>query len=78
MSKRKHKRRLKPRTIWILVVAYFVVGGVIAALFLQQLAAGVKPAGPGEASLNNAWGLFPVVVMLWPVFLIIWLVKALR
>jgi len=77
MTKRKRKRRLKPRTIWLLVLGYFLVGSVLAALFLQQLTAGAAPATPGQPSLNNAWALFPVVVMLWPIFVIVWLVKAL-
>jgi hypothetical protein len=77
MTKRKRKRRLRPRTIWLLVLGYFLVGGVIAALFLQELTAGTTPAAPGQPSLNNAWGLFPIVVMLWPLFLIVWLLKAL-
>jgi hypothetical protein len=78
MTKRKHKRRLRPRTIWLLVLGYFIVGSVTAAFFMQQLTAGAQPAVPGQPTLNNAWGLFPVVVMLWPIFLVVMLVKALR
>ncbi len=78
MTKRKRKRRLRPRTVWLLVLGYFIVGTAIAMLFLQQLTASAGPAPPGQPSLNNAWGLFPLVVMLWPIFLVILIVKALR
>lgn len=78
MTKRKHKRRLAARTIWLLVLGYFILGAIVGALFLQQLTAGAARPTTGEPSIQNAWGLFPVVVMLWPIFLIIWLVRALR
>ncbi|MEZ4396561.1 MAG: hypothetical protein R3C71_06610 [Candidatus Krumholzibacteriia bacterium] len=77
MSKRKRKRRLRPRTIWWLVLGYFVLGAVVAALFLQQMTAGAPRVGAGEPSINNAWGLFPLVVMLWPIFLVVYVVRAL-
>lgn len=78
MTKRKHKRRLAARTIWLIVLGYFILGAIVGVLFLQQLTAGAERPASGEPSIQNAWGLFPVVVMLWPIFLIIWLVRALR
>ena len=54
MSKRKRKRRLRPRTIWWLVLGYFVLGAVVAALFLQQMTAGAPRVGAGEPSIP--WG----------------------
>ncbi len=77
MSKKKSKRRkLKTRTIWILVLSYMVLGAVVATLFLQQTTAGAEIGAPGQANLNNAWGLFPLIVLVWPIFLVIFLIRA--
>lgn len=73
---KKRKRRFKARTIWMMVLAYFIAGGIVAALFLQGISADAEIAGPGEPSLNNAWGLFPLIVLLWPVFLVVMVVRA--
>ncbi len=77
MGKRKKKRKLSPRTSWLLVLGYFILGVVVAALFLSQVSTGSQPVDPDEASLYNAWGLFPLVVLLWPVFRIVLVIKAL-
>lgn len=77
MSKRKRKRRPRPRTVWLLVLGYFVLGAIVAALFLQQMTTGVAQPSGGEPTVNNAWGLFPLIVMLWPIFLVIYILRAL-
>jgi hypothetical protein len=76
MGKRKKKRKLGPRMTWSLVLGYFILGIVVAALFLSQVNSGAEPVNPDEASLYNAWGLFPLVVLLWPVFLVVLIIKA--
>ena len=76
MGKKKRKRRFKARTIWAMVLAYFIVGGVVATLFLQGMTSGADPGGAGQPSLSNAWALFPLVAMLWPAFLLWMLVRA--
>ncbi len=76
MGKRKRKRKLSPRLTWLLVLGYFTLGVVVAALFLSQVNTPAQPVDPDEASLYNAWGLFPLVVLLWPVFMIVLIIKA--
>ncbi len=74
---RKRKRRFKARTIWMMVLAYFIAGGVVATLFLQDVVGDGTGTATGEPSLNNAWGMFPLVVIIWPVFLVVMIVRAL-
>lgn len=76
MGKRKKKRGPGARVVWSLVLGYLILGGIVAVLFLQQIAAGADPAPAGGPSLNNAWGLFPLIVLLWPIFLVVMILKA--
>ncbi len=75
MGKRKKKRGPSARMVWSLVLGYLIIGGVVATLFLQQVGSGADPAPGADPTLNNAWGLFPLIVLLWPIFLIVMIVK---
>lgn len=75
MAKKKKKRKLKPRTIWSLFIAYFLAGIIVAILYLNHNAPDPDTANAAQQGATSAWGLFPILVMLWPVFLVILLIQ---
>ncbi len=76
MAKRKKKSKLSARAVWSLLIAYVVAGVVVAILYLNRNAPGSEDVDAVQQGLSNAWGLFPIVVILWPIFLIVLLVQA--
>lgn len=77
MTKRKKKRKLKAWTIWSLIIGYVVAGAIVAVLYLSRNAPDAEDVNVAQQGLSNAWGLFPIIVMLWPIFLVIFIVQML-
>ncbi len=77
MSRKKKKARFKPRTIWAMVIGYMVVGAIVAILYLGQQVPDPELIDASAPPGSNPWALFPVFVMLWPIFLVILIVKLL-
>ena len=74
MAKKKKKRRLRARSIWLLVIGYTILGVLFTLYYLNahapdptQVESGASPMGLGS--------LFPIIVILWPLFLIIHIIQ---
>jgi hypothetical protein len=77
MAKKKKKRKLKPRTIWLLSISYFVIGFLVAILFLNSISpeTEVVENDNTQNARTSPWMLFPVVVMLWPIFVVVMIAR---
>jgi hypothetical protein len=70
LSKKRKKRRISPRTAWILTIGYFVLGFIVAVLFLNSVDPQTAPGtDPNTGIPSTPWIMFPLVVIFWPVFL---------
>ena len=77
MGKKKKRARFKPRTIWAMVIGYIVIGAIVAMIYLGQQAPDPQLLDGSAPPGANPWALFPVFVMLWPIFLVVLIVKLL-
>jgi hypothetical protein len=77
VSRKKKKSRISVRTAWVLFVAYIVVGMVVAILFLGPSETGTATATSPQDAAMSPWALFPLVALLWPIFLVIMIVRQL-
>lgn len=75
MSRKKKKSRIGARTAWILFTAYMVAGIVVAILFLGSSETPATAATSPQDAAASPWALFPVVALLWPIFLVILIVR---
>ena len=76
MSKKKKRRRIKPRVAWMLLIGYVVLGLVVALFWLNRHAPNSDQIDAVRQGMANPWGLVPIIVMLWPIFLVIMLYQA--
>ena len=78
MTKKKKKGRISTKSAWMLTLAYFVVGFVVSILFLNSVDPTTEAgADPNTGLPGSPWLLFPIVVIIWPVFLVIMIWRAL-
>jgi len=75
VSRKKKKSRISARTAWLLFIGYMVAGIVVAILFLGPSETPTAAATDPQAAAANPWALFPVVALLWPIFLAILIVR---
>ena len=75
MAKRKKRSRFRARTIWAMIISYLVLGVILALIYLGQNAPEASITDASAQVQPNAWALFPIIVMLWPLFLVILLVQ---
>jgi hypothetical protein len=75
MAKRKKRSRFRARTIWAMIISYLVLGVILALIYLEQNAPEASITDANAQVQPTAWALFPIVVMLWPLFLVILLVQ---
>ena len=76
MARKKKKPRLRARSIWLLVIGYTIIGVLFTLYYMNahapdptRVEAGANPMGLGS--------LFPIIVILWPLFVIIHIIQVL-
>ncbi|MCP4547374.1 MAG: hypothetical protein GY835_13030 [bacterium] len=77
MGKKKKRRKLKTRTIWILLSSYMIVGVVVALFVLNNHTSDPVQTEAGQQAASGAGTVFPLIVMLWPIFVVIHLIRIL-
>ncbi len=71
MGKKKKRARFGARTIWMMIIGYLVLGVITALIYLSRNAPDPAYVDMSSQGMTNPWALFPVVVMLWPIFVVV-------
>ena len=77
MGKKKKRARFSARTIWAMFIGYMVIGAIVAIVYLGRKAPDPELIDATTAAGSNPWALFPVFVLLWPIFLAILILQSL-